>query len=123
MALPDLFHRSNRSSDRPSQFLGAASDDAELYEDDDAFVLTIEMPGFERDEIDLVWQDGVLNVAAEHVDEERDRRRTYHRRFRFPKEVDDEGISATYRNGVLEVTLPIVGSHRSRGREIEVTGE
>lgn len=70
-----------------------------------------------------MWQEGVLNVAAEHVDEGRDRRRTYHRRFRFSKEVDEDGISATYRNGVLKVTLPIIGCHTSRGRSIKVTGE
>jgi HSP20 family protein len=82
------------------------SGNAEMYEEDDEFVLTFEMPGFERDDTDLVWDEEGrrINVAAERVDEDRGRRRTYHRTFRAPKEVDPDGIEATYRNGVLELT-------------------
>jgi len=67
------------------------------------------VPGFEPEEIDLAWDEGVLNVAAEHVDESRGCEETYHRRFRFPKAVDDEAITASYNNGVLEVEPPVTG--------------
>nr|WP_226377478.1 Hsp20/alpha crystallin family protein [Haloterrigena turkmenica] len=78
-----------QSLDMPSQLFGdQGNSDYELYEEDDEFVLTIDMPGFETDEIGLSWDDGVLNVAAEHVDDERGRKKTYHRRFRFPKTID-----------------------------------
>ena len=95
--------------------------DYELYEADDEFVLTVDMPGFETDDIDVTWDDGVLNVAAEHVDDERGQKKTYHRRFRFPKTVVDEEIAAEYRNGVLEITLPIADL-TTRGEEIPVDG-
>ena len=108
--------------DIPSQLFESASNDYELYEEDGEFVLTIDMPGFELEEIDLAWDDGVLNVAAEHVDDERGRKKTYHRRFRFPQDVADEEISATYTNGVLEVTLPIREGATVRGRSIPVEG-
>ena len=108
-----------QSMDFPSQVFGQSGDDYELYEEDDQFVLSIELPGFEREEISLTWDSGVLNVAAEDENETRNRRRTYHRRFRFPKEVLGDGIGASYRNGVLEVTLPIEGPATS-GREIEI---
>lgn len=111
----------NQSASLPSRLFGS-SDDVELYEEDEAFVLSIEMPGFDREEIDLTWDDGRLRVAAEHVDEARDRKRTYHRTFRLPKRVDDEEIGATYRNGVLEVTLPIAMGATQRGRSIEIEG-
>ncbi|MFB6218234.1 MAG: Hsp20 family protein, partial [Halobacteriaceae archaeon] len=39
----------------------------------------------------------------------------------FPKEVDPEDIAAEYRNGVLEVTLPVAGT-AARGTPIEVEG-
>ena len=107
----------------PSRLFGQREgNDYELYEEEGEFVLTIDMPGFETDEIDLAWDDGVLNVAAEHVDDDRGRKKTYHRRFRFPKIVDDEEIAATYTNGVLEVTLPTAGPE-TRGREIPLEGE
>jgi len=57
---------------------------------------------------------------AEHEDEKRGQRKTYHRRFRFPKDVDDEEIAAEYNNGVLEVRLPVRTGATVRGKEIEV---
>jgi len=78
------------------------------------------MPGFGPEEMDVSWDDGVLNIAASHEDEQRGERRTYHRRFRFPKAVDDDGITATYNNGILEVRLPVLTESATRGRQIEV---
>ncbi|PSP48074.1 molecular chaperone Hsp20 [Halobacteriales archaeon QH_7_69_31] len=123
-----MLERTNPSSwrqslDVPSRLFGegyTGSDDYDLYEEDDAFVLSIDAPGFDREEIDLTWDRGVLNVAAEHVDEDRGRKRTFHRRFRFPKDVDTEGIDAAYRNGVLEVTLPIQQDIELRGEPIPI---
>jgi HSP20 family protein len=104
----------------PSQLLESGRNDYELYEEDDEFVLSVEMPGFDPEEIDVSWDDGVLNIAAEHEDEKRGERRTYHRRFRFPKNVDDETISAQYTNGILEVRLPVTAEATTRGKEIEI---
>jgi HSP20 family protein len=105
----------------PSRLFGTdGSSDYELYEEDDEFVLSVEMPGFDREEMTLAWDDGVLNIAAEHVDEERGRKRTFHRRFRFPKAVDDDAIAASYTNGVLEVTLPLETDATARGRTIPI---
>jgi HSP20 family protein len=106
--------------DFPSQLFEAGSNDYELYEEDDEFVLTVEMPGFDPAEISVSWDDGVLNIAAERENERRGERRTYHRRFRFPKTVDDDRIAAEYENGVLEVRLPVEVGATVTGREIEV---
>jgi HSP20 family protein len=100
----------------PSLLFGegyTGSSDYDLYEEDGEFVLSIDVPGFDREEFDLMWDDGVRNVAAEHVDEDRGRTRTYHRRFRFPKDVDTGAISAFYTNGVLP---PDPGGHRTARR-------
>ena len=109
----------------PSRLFGEGfhgSSDYELYQEDGGFVLSIDLPGFGREDIDLTWEEGVLNVAAERVDEDRGRKRTYHRRFRFPKDVDTDAISATYTNGILEVTLPIQESIELRGEQIPIEG-
>ena len=106
----------------PSRILDDASSDYELDEEDDEFVLTVELPGFDREEIDLAWDNGVLNIAAEHADEDRGRKRTYHRRFRFPKDVDDEEITASYSNGILEVTRPVEAGGATHGTAIPIEG-
>jgi HSP20 family protein len=125
MALPTTPTDSwTQSLDFPSRLFGRGfgGTDYELYEQDGEFVLTIEMPGFDPDEITLAWDDGVLNVAGEHTDEGRNRRKTYHRRFRFPKDIDDESITARYENGVLEVTLPAVTDATASGTTIPIEG-
>ncbi|ESS07728.1 MAG: molecular chaperone, small heat shock protein [uncultured archaeon A07HN63] len=106
--------------DLPSRLFERSGTDYELYEEDDEFVLSIELPGFEPEEITASWDSGVLNVAAEHEDETRGQRKTYHRRFRFPKDVDDEAITAEYNNGILEVRLPVETGNTVSGTEIEV---
>ena len=106
-------------TDFPSRLFEMGRSDYELYEEDDEFVLSVEMPGFDPEEITVSWDDPVLNVVAEHADEQRGERRTYHRRFRFPKTVDDEEITAQYTNGILEVRLPVMAG-ATRGTEIEI---
>lgn len=105
----------------PSNFFGFGFDDYELYEADDEFVLTIDMPGFTREDISVSWDDGVLHIGADHSDDVRGQQKTYQRSFRLPKEISPDDIAAQYRNGVLEVTLPIVGP-QIRGTEIPVEG-
>ena len=106
--------------DLPSQLFETGRNDYELYEEDDEFVLSVEMPGFDPAEIDVSWDDGVLNIAAEHADDQRSRRKTYHRRFRFPKTVADDDITARYTNGILEVRLPVETGAPVTGRQIEI---
>jgi HSP20 family protein len=109
--------------DLPSRLLETGRNDYELYEEDGEFVLSVEMPGFDPKEIDVSWNDGVLNIAAEHRDDQRGRRRTYHRRFRVPKTVDDDGITARYTNGILEVRLPVETDGTVTGKRIEIEAE
>jgi HSP20 family protein len=122
MALPtDPASSWTSSVDLPSRlFPGFGSDDYELYEEDGEFVLTVEMPGFERDEIEVNWYEGRLDISAEHEDEAAGRKQTYHRTFRMPKEIEPEEIAAEYRNGILEVRLPVLDGATTRGHTIEV---
>jgi len=67
-----------QNGDLPSQIFGEdtfGGSDYELYEEDGEFVLSVDVSGSEREEIGLTWDDGVFNVAAEHVDEDRGRKR------------------------------------------------
>jgi HSP20 family protein len=121
MALPTNPANSGlQGMDFPSRLFETGRNDYELYEEDDEFVLSVELPGFDPEEITVSWDDGVLNIAGEHEDERRGERKTYHRRFRFPKTVDDEEIAAQYNNGILEVRLPVMTGAPTHGRQIEI---
>lgn len=110
------------SFDSPTRLFGSSGTDFELYEQEDEFLLSVELPGFDLDDIEVNWYEGRLTISAEHEDESRGRQRTYHRSFRLPKAIEPEEIEATYRNGVLEVAMPIHEEATMRGQEIEVTG-
>lgn len=107
--------------DFPSRLYGTNNADYELYEEDDDFVLNVDMPGFDREDIQVSWDEARLFIWAEHEDDERGRRKSFRRTFRPPKEIEPQEITAHYRNGVLEVRLPILDA-RIRGTEIEVRG-
>lgn len=101
---------------------GFGGSDYELYEEAGDFVLAIDVPGFDTEDITVAWDDGVLNVSAEAVAEARNRQQAFHRRYRFPKEVDEDAIRAEYNSGVLEVTLPIREDAVAQGKTIPIEG-
>ena len=83
----------------------------------DKFVLEAELPGFEKEDIHLDLKDGILTISAEHKEEseQKDDKGAYVRRERrfgsFSRSfdvtgIDEGGISAAYKNGVLELNLP-----------------
>lgn len=86
----------------------------DIREDDDAFHVDAELPGFNRDQIDVTLQENVLTITAnaEQNDEERyylqQERATGTRRrvFRLTQSVDDQQIDAKLEDGVLHLTLP-----------------
>lgn len=104
----------------PRQLSGRRSTDYNLYERDDDLVLSIEMPGFEPEDIELRWQDNRLTVAAEHEHERPTRSREYLRSFAVPLEVDEAEIKARYRTGILDVFLPAEAGQSIHGRRIPV---
>lgn len=101
----------------------------DLVERDDAFVVTVDLPGFDRDEVDVDVTDHTLRIVAEHEEEteaseetylRRERRQASQRRsVRLPAEVDPDAVEARMRNGVLTVTLPKGEVAEARRIEIE----
>ncbi len=90
---------------------------------DDGYIVTADLPGFERNDLDLRFHDGTLTIRAvvELTDETSEswhrRSRRVHEHVSIPGDVIEEEISASYRNGVLEVRLPTegdVGTHEYR---------
>lgn len=89
------------------------------------FVVRIELPGFEPEELKVEVTPERLTVEAEHKEAtekgERDGEQTYakvRREVTLPESVETEKAEATYRAGVLEVRVP--RKPEAIGRKIEV---
>lgn len=101
----------------------------DLVDRDGEFVATVDLPGFDRENVDVSVTDHRLRIAAEREtvhdeDEERflrheRRHATAHRSMRLPEAIDTGGVTATMRNGVLTVTLPKREATESTTVEIE----
>ncbi|WP_122090111.1 archaeal heat shock protein Hsp14 [Halalkalicoccus subterraneus] len=88
----------------------------DLLDRDGELVVTADVPGFEKDEIDVRVSGRTLTIEAdrERSTEEEDetylrserRSESLRRTLQLPERVDEEAVSATYKNGVLTITLP-----------------
>lgn len=97
-----------------------------LDTDDGCYVAYADMPGFEKEDIDLRFADGSLSVEASHETSDGDetgfrhQSRYVHERIDVPGDVIDKEITASYRNGVLEVRLPIRGEIEDDGDDTRI---
>jgi HSP20 family protein len=74
-----------------------------IYENDDTLRVVGDLPGIEQDGIDIKCDGRTLTVTA------RSDRREYEERLDLPARVDEHAASASFNNGVLEVTLERTG--------------
>lgn len=91
----------------------------DIHENDDAYVVDIDLPGFRKDEITLKLEDGYMTVeAAKAVDKDEEEKKTgkvirqerfagnCRRSFYVGDDVRPEDISASFENGVLTILVP-----------------
>lgn len=90
-----------------------------VYETDTAFEVSAALSGMNKDDIEISFNSGVLNISGERKMNKEENGRRYHRiesRFgKFSRSlplpgdlVDQDKITANYENGVLNVTIPKV---------------
>jgi HSP20 family protein len=87
----------------------------DIFETNDEFVLTADMPGVSRDEVSLKLEDGSMllfgkidykNVINQKYILKEKEIGHFFRRFKISDTIDESKISAKFENGQLVVTLP-----------------
>jgi len=101
---------------RAGQLFTGWSPALDLYQSSDNVVAVIELPGMRKEDIDISLHDGTLTISGERKRDgtgngdkaERTERYigTFRRSIALPTRVDAGKVSATYRDGILIVTLP-----------------
>jgi len=100
----------------------------DLAEKDNELVVKCEVPGMDPKDINISLSDGVLTIRGEKKQEREEKEADYHlversygsfsRSIQLPKQVQSEKISASYKNGILKITLP--KSEEAKKKEIKI---
>ncbi len=95
---------------------GVRSPRVDVSDDGDSFVLSAELPGVSREDIDIDVKDNRLTIRGEKKFENKTEKKGYtrversyglfERSFFLDDKIDRENIKAEYRDGVLHLTLP-----------------
>lgn len=96
----DLANRDNHREYHPS---------VELIESENAFVLSMDLPGVPESAVKIEVDQGRLRINGA-----RDRKGSFDRQFTLPTGADQEQIHARFENGVLEITVPKVVAAKPR---------
>jgi HSP20 family protein len=134
------FERMNRLFEETFGPLGLRTEEAlsvsgwtpscDIYETDNEIVVKAELPGVKKEDAKVGIQDGVLSISGERKFEEETKKENYlrversygsfTRSFTLPTRVDPEQVTAEFKDGLLQVTLPKREEAKPRGVEVKV---
>jgi HSP20 family protein len=127
-----FFNRFRSEMDDDMSFQSIARSDwipaVDINETDDEYLLTVEIPQVDKDDIKVEISNGMLNIDGERKYEHEDMKAhrierfygKFHRSFRIPENIKEDKIHADHKNGVLYVTLPKIAGKEPARLKIEV---
>ena len=109
--------------------LAAWTPQIELFERENQLVIRADLPGLKKDDVQIELRDDSVVIRGERQEERQEERegfytteRTYGRFYReipLPEGADTDEATATFRDGVLEITIPREEGE-TRGRQLEI---
>jgi len=100
----------------------------DIYETENALILSAEVPGIEENDIEIKIEDNTLTLHGERKFEKETKEENYHRieraygsfhrSFTLPNYIDQDKIKAEHENGILKITMP--KKKELKPRKIEV---
>jgi HSP20 family protein len=106
---------------RPTLDLGAT---------DPAYTVSVEVPGVDKKDVKVKIANDTLTILGEKRQETEEKEKNYYRMERsygsfqrvlsLPEDADPEGVAATFKNGVLTVTMPRKAAPQAHVQQIEI---
>jgi len=135
--LLDLEREMNRFFDTSFEILpdkiakeGIWSPSLDIIEDKDNLTIKVDLPGVKQQDIDISISGNVLTLKGERKREEEYKDKNYHRVERFygafqrsfslPPYADTSKVKASYKDGVLEITIPKTEEAKPKQIKVEV---
>lgn len=101
----------------------------DVYEDEKAYYVEAELPGYTEDEVNVHVEKHVLHISSEKVNEKKENRKflvrergyvKFDRSFTLPEGINEGSIEAEFNNGVLKVTLPKTPVEQPKKIEVKI---
>jgi len=114
----ERFHQKMTKEDMFSKFtLSFPSTPAmDIVDEGDNYVLQVDMPGAEKNKIDITVEERVLKIEAETSKDKKEKGKGYLKQERFtssymrmitlPEDANAKKLESEYKNGVLKITIP-----------------
>ncbi|MCD6055746.1 MAG: hspA 7 [Gammaproteobacteria bacterium] len=119
------FSETDSSSLENSQWIPAV----DVKEKKDRFEIKVDLPGINKEDIQIAMENGVLSVEGKRNEEKKEEGDNYYRiervsgkfyrRFALPETADEEKIQANIKKGILEINIPKKAASKSRAIEIK----
>jgi len=116
---------------RQPESFGDWSPSLDAFEDKDKYVVSVEVPGLKKEDINVVVHEGVLTVSGERKSEKDVKAGTVHRTERYygkfsrsvtlPSAVKADQVAASYKDGVLTVEVPKAEEAKPKSIEVKVS--
>ena len=100
----------------------------DIAERENEYTVNVELPGVSKDDVKITMQDNILTIRGEKKEEKESKGSSFHRversygsfqrSFTLPTRVQSDKIEATYKDGILSVTLP--KAEEAKPKQIEV---
>ena len=115
---------------RAEDAFGTWAPPVDIFEKHDHLVIRAEIPGLQKEDMDVRIENGVLTLRGERKQDDEIREDTAHRMervygtftrsFTLPTTVDAAKVAATYKDGILEVSMPKAETATTKQVEIRV---
>mgnify|MGYP004477800265 FL=1 len=100
----------------------------DIKETETGYVMDIEVPGFDKKDVNISLKDGYLTITAEKKESEEDKKHNYLRKERstslsrsyYVGDVAKESVKAKYDNGVLTIEIPKEEPKKELTHNIEI---
>ncbi len=126
-----MFDNFFNSSDQGEDYaLTAWSPAVDIAEHDDQYVVKMELPGVNKDEVKITLESNILTIRGEKKQEKETKKENYHRversygsfqrSFTLPTTVKNDKIDAAFKDGILSISLPKAEEAKLKQIEVKV---
>jgi len=134
--MEDMFDRYTRAVGRPrgsGQEVVATGDWAprvDIAETDNEFKIKAEIPEVKKEDVKVVADNGVLTISGERKEEKEEKGKKFHRierhygsfmrSFTLPDNVDEAKVKASFKDGMLTLSLPKTEESKPKAIEVKI---